>query len=88
MMSRAVEDVIFLIGLFACYLFFVCFSLYVSKDGTNDSVTSANSLLTPTQLVEMVHQRLSAYPVDFLQAAGHQLDKLILSCTYDTDECL
>ena len=55
MMSRAVEDVIFLIGLFACFLFFVCFSLLVSKDGPNESVTSANSLLTPTQLVEMVH---------------------------------
>lgn len=49
---------------------------------------SANSLFPPTQLIEMVNERLSDYPVDVLQAAGHQLDKLILSCTYDTDECL
>ena len=87
MMSRTVADEIFLIGLFACF-WFVCFSLYVNQDGTNDSVMSANSLFPPTQLVEMVHERLSEYPVDFLQAAGHQLDKLILSCIYDTDECL
>jgi len=39
-------------------------------------------------MVEMVHEQLSEYPVDVLQAAGHQLDNLVLSCTYDTDECL
>ena len=39
-------------------------------------------------MVEMVHEQLSEYPVDILEAAGHQLDDLILSCIYDTEECL
>ena len=71
-------------GLFACF----CFSLHVNQAWTNDSGTSANGLFPVTQIVEMVHEQLSEYPIDVLQAAGHQLDNLILSCTYDTDECL
>jgi len=67
---------------------FVCFSLHVNQAGANNSWTSANGLFPATQMVEMVHEQLSEYPVDVLQAAGHQLDNLVLSCTYDTDECL
>lgn len=76
---------------------FVLFYIHVNQAGTNHSVpsynnnpadTSANDLSPEAQMVEKVHQQLSQYPVGVLQAAGHQLDDLILSCIYNSYECL
>ena len=60
----------------------------INQAGLNRSGTNASGLSPAQQMVEMVHESLSEYPLDVLRAAGHQLDDLILSCVYNTDECL
>lgn len=88
-MSRIVKDAskYFFISLLLFFLFFGFF-MHINQVGLNRSGTNASGLFPAPQMVDMVHERLAEYPLDVLRAAGHQLDDLILSCIYNTDECL
>ncbi|XP_068739704.1 amiloride-sensitive sodium channel subunit alpha-like [Montipora capricornis] len=56
--------------------------------GPISNATNNSSKLHGHKLKTKVHQRLAEYPDDILQAAGHQLQDMILNCEYNNIDCL
>lgn len=59
-----------------------------STNVNNQSLMNDEDLPHGNILKERVEKRLAGYSDSVLQAAGHQLEDMILKCVYDSMECL